>query len=185
MAAHQILNKPKTVRGYMLRKVKKDKTVGQASTELMDKELTAPSNHSAHEQMLEQLSDYEKNLLECVDNYRQRYQGDFYVIVLTKKERLFKNVFRHYFFTRLSCPTPEWDQVVYQYTYKTGDIEFLWVVPDKATCEFMTNNSLEIPPDEKQLLKYVLDFNDGTLLKIAKTLNGESEADPGIISIIC
>ena len=45
-------------------------------------------------------------------------QGDFYIVVLFKKERILKNVVRQYFFYRQSFPTPEYDQSVYKFHYK-------------------------------------------------------------------
>lgn len=84
------------------------------------------------------------------------------------------NVIRNYFTGRLSCPSPEYDQVVYKYHAKEHNLEFLWVVPSKDTCQFLVENALVIERDQKDLLKFVLEFNDGTLLRKAKEFNGEN-----------
>jgi hypothetical protein len=42
----------------------------------------------------------------------------------------------------------------------------------------MTENAIAIPESERELLNFVLDFQDGTLLKLAKKLNGEEEDSP-------
>lgn len=147
-------------------------TVGKVSSDLIVRPLETTS---AIEQMREQLSDYDKNVLECVQRSKKDFPGDFYVVVLTKRERLMQNVFRNYFYARLSCPTPDWDQAVYQYSRSSDDLMFLWVIPSKVACEEMTMNKHLIPVEEWRLLEYVLAFNDGTLMRLAKDLNGEKE----------
>ena len=151
-------------------------TVGQISYDLLQKK---PYTLSPVEQMREQLTDYEREVINCaMDNRHKMPKEDFYIVVLTKKERLMPNVLRNYFFARVSCPTPDYDQAVYRYDTKDEDIEFLWVIPSKDTCELMKLNALMIHPSEKELLKYVLEFYDGTLMKTSKKLNGESKNSP-------
>ena len=103
---------------------------------------------------------------------------DFYVVVNTKKERLMDNVIRNYFYHRKSCPTPEWDQVVYKYKYSSGELEFMWVVPSMHTCKMFKENLLSIDKKEKELLQFVLDYEDGTLFRLAKKENGERDETP-------
>jgi hypothetical protein len=147
-------------------------TVGKVSSDLIVKPLETTS---PYEQMQEQLANYDREILDCIARSKIDFPGDFYIVVLTKRERLMQNVFRSIFFGRLSCPTPDWDQSVYKYNRKNDDITFLWVIPSKQTCEEMTMNKHLIPPDEYRLLEYVLSFNDGTLKKKAKEMNGEKE----------
>lgn len=154
----------------------RDKTVGAISAELQGKE--APTRDPI-ELEREMHKDYEKNLFECIDRGKQDYPGDFYVVVITKKERIMQNVIRNYFACRQSCPTPEWDQTVYKYHRSEERIEFLWVVPSKETCEVMMQNAHDIAEEERGLLQFVLDYQDGTLYQKAKRLNGEIE-QPGV-----
>lgn len=155
-------------------------TVGKLSSDLIVK--SQDNNHSAHEQMQEQLGEYEKNFYECLERSKLDFSGSFYIVVITKKERLMQNVIRNYFFGRGTCPTPDWDQTVYVYNRKEDAIHFLWVIPSKDTCEYMTAFPMDIPAEERQLLRFVHDFNDGTLLRYAKTLNGEELLSPLLIN---
>ena len=123
-------------------------------------------------------TDYEANLMSCIESGKQMYGKNFYAVVITKRERLMPNVFRNYFFTRTSCPTPDWDQTVYRYDYSCEQIQFLWVIPSKDTCEHMKLNALQVAPEERGLLRFVMDFSDGTLFKLAKQLNQEMEHSP-------
>lgn len=146
------------------------KTVGQAAVELQQK---TPDTLSPIENMQEQLTDWDKNLLECLETTKKEYQGDFYIQVLTKKEPLLKNVLRNYFVGRQSCPTPGFDQTVYRYDRKDDAIDFLWVIPSKDTCHMFYANRKNIVPEELSLLNFVLKFMDGTLDKQCAKLNGE------------
>lgn len=150
-------------------------TVGKLSSELIPK--AVDNTHTAEDQMREQLADYEKNVWLAVDEGKKKHADDFYVVVLTKKERLMENVLRNYFFTRNSCPTPEWDQTLYKYYRKYDALNYLWTIPDKHTCE-MFKTAKEISSEEMQLAKFVHDFHDGILMKVAKKLNNEQEKSP-------
>ena len=143
-------------------------TVGKISSKLIDKPL---ETNDPIEQMREQLEDYESNIFQCIARYVKVFPLGFYIVVLTKRERLMPNVFRHYFFGRQSCPTPDYDQTVYKYSPEK--IEFLWVIPSKAACIHLKENALTIDKTEQFLLKFVLEFADCTLYNRAKQLNGE------------
>ena len=44
-----------------------------------------------------------------------------------------------------------------------------------ASCEIFKENKDKIVPEERGLLKFVLEYYDGTLFNMAKKLNGESQ----------
>ncbi len=146
------------------------KTVGALSAELIRKET---EGLYAIEVQQEMTKDFEQNVILAVESGRKKHEGDFYVVVITKRERLLNNVIRNYFFTRESCPTPNWEQVVYKYCKKDNSTTFLWVVPNAEACDYLTRNAAYVIPAERELLKFVLMLNDGSLDALAKKLNGE------------
>lgn len=145
-------------------------TIGKISTDLL---LKTPDSRDPIELQREMQKDYEKNIFECIDTHKKSFPGDFYIEVVTKKERLMSNVLRNYFFGTLACPTPTYDQTLYKYHRSEEWLEFLWVLPAKDICEMLTFNALEVPESERELLNFVLSLNDGSLLQKARTLNGE------------
>ena len=151
--------------------VSKRETVGKISTDLLwgAQEL----DHSPEEQMREMLDLWESNLLECIERGKKEFPHDFYIVVDTKKEPKMQNVLRNVFIPRSTCPTPTYDNSVYKYHRSDENLEFLWVLPSKATCSMMKDRALEIPEDQKDLLQFVLDDADGTLLRRCKKLNKE------------
>jgi hypothetical protein len=151
-------------------------TVGKVARDLLLN--NNKNDHTVEEQMKEQLSDYEINLFETITAGKSVYTGPFYLVVITKKERLMENVLRHYFFHRATCPTPDYDQAVYRYTPSDESIEFLWVIPAKDVCYHLRDNALVVDQKERELLKYVLEFFDDTLMIKAKRLNGENLLTP-------
>lgn len=151
---------------------KKRKTVGQVSMELARK---TPDTRDPIELEREIHKGYEQQISDCVEDCKKMFIGNFYVVVETKKERLLPNVIRNFIFGRTTCPTPSYDQTVYKYYRGPDRIDFLWVVPSKDTCQLLRDNALIVVEAERQLLNYVLDFYDNTLLRLAKRLNGEEE----------
>lgn len=150
----------------------KKKTVGQWSKELLEK---SDDKHTIEDQMREQLSDYDKELYLCFDNNKNKYKGIFYLVVLTRADKLLKNVLRHQYFTRISCPTPQYDQTVYQCHKDWTEPKFIWTLPNKEYAAYMLKYKEYIHPEEYRLLQYVSDHADGTLLKVVKRLNNEKD----------
>lgn len=116
---------------------------------------------------------YENQVRIAIMRGCQRYEGDFFVVVLFKKERLLQNVVRQYFIDRKSCPLPQYDQVVYRFDRNKGDISFIWVIPDKSSCSALLLNRHLVPLEEMHLLKYIDDFNSGDLDLLSTRINNE------------
>jgi len=148
----------------------KDKTIGQITKEIMEQ---AHQPVSPIDVEREAHKDYEKHVYEAVDRGKKDFDGDFFVVVLTKKERLLELVLRNYFFVRKSCPTPEYDQTVYHFHRKEDVLEFLWVLPSRDTCQLFLENIDKIVPEERWLLGLIIKDRDGDLLALSKKLNNE------------
>lgn len=149
-----------------------NKTAGQLSLEA---QASDKGQISVIEQQQAMQHDYMKNLFEAVDRGYLEFPGDFYIHVETKREPLLTNVLRNYFITKRDCPTPNYDQSVFRYNRKKGEIEYYWTIPDKEACHHIKANRLLIVNEEQELLKFVLAFDSGELLRICKKLNGEKE----------
>lgn len=163
----------------MVLEEKKHITVGQAAYDLLKKDEKPVKVQELQTSMQE---DYMKNLMACVDRYYPKYPGDFYVVVITKKERLMENVLRNYFYGRQSCPTPDYDQSVFRYNRNKGAIEYLWTIPSKDACLLYLQNPKAVPSEEHSLLEFVIKFENGTLYKLAKKFNGEAPDSPLLVN---
>lgn len=151
--------------------MEKRDTVGKISWDLLAN--SSLLDHSADEQMREQLDTYETNIHEAIERGKKDFPLDFYLVVETKKEPKMKNVIRNYFIVRSTCPTPQYDNVVYHYHRLTEQLEFLWVLPSRETYNMIKNNILDMPSECRELVQFVLEDADGTLLRKCKKLNGE------------
>ena len=120
-------------------------------------------------------SKYLENLEECIKRGVKLRTADFFIIVLRKCEPLLPHIVRSIFIHRKTCPTPNYDQVVYHYNIKEGILDLLWVVPTRNACFTLKNNALDKYEENKELLQYVLDFDDGTLMERMRILNGEKQ----------
>jgi len=149
------------------------KTLGQHSIELQKYGLDMQDPVELQRKMME---DWESKFWECVDNAKNTFPDkNFYIVSLTRRNRLMTNVFRNDFVGRFSCPTPNYDQTVWQYIAKYDEARELWSIPDPDTCKLYYQNAIHVHADEKQLLSYILDFLDGSLLKKCKELNNETD----------
>jgi len=119
--------------------------------------------------------DYMTTLMEIAQKDKHKYEGSYYVVVLTKRERLVQRVIRNLFFTKQACPTPSYEQAVYMFNPETDTLEFLWIVPSRNICNIMYQQRHFVELQSDPLLPYVVDFIEGKLLLTAKRLNKEEE----------
>jgi hypothetical protein len=150
--------------------ISKRRTVGQEALEIFQKGTYEASPVALQEEMLRE---YYQNLIDCALNNRKNYKGRFFIVVLTKNERLLRNVFRNYFFARRTCPTPDYDQSVFRYDSIDESIDYLWTIPSQDACFHLLSNASEVHKSERELLEFVSKFKRGELFRLAKKLNGE------------
>jgi len=117
--------------------------------------------------------DYMSLLIQTSLSGKDKYVGNYYVVVLTKRERLISTALRNFFFTRQTCPTPSYEQAVYVFNPKEEWLDFLWMIPSKYLCDKMYNQRHFIELRADPLLPFVVDFIEGNLLAKAMELNNE------------
>ena len=153
-----------------------NKTVGEANAEAA----AAPPIDASYidiQREVHKNDSYEKEVLEALNRGLKdpAIKGDFYIVVLFRRDRLLAHVIRQMFFYRQSCPTPQYDQTVYCYHRKEDYIEFLWVVPSNVACLNLPLYEHTIDPDQLELVQMVKDFRTGKLDRIAQIRNKEVE----------
>ena len=153
-------------------------TVGKIATDLAQKQ---QEKISVMEQQEAMQKDYMKHLCDTIDDGYNKYDGDFFVTVLTKREKLLPNVFRNYFMHRKSCPTPNYDQSLFRYNKELGQVEYIWTIPDRDVCKHLLENESQLPKDEQQLLSFVKMFKAGALGELCKKYNNEKPDSPELI----
>ena len=119
-------------------------------------------------------ADFMPKLVELVDKSKPNAIGDFYVEVCFRNNYLMPDLEEAYMKARHTCPTPFPDRAVFRYIKNEDRITFLWHVPSLQEMQYYLDNVLYLRPDEKEAAQNVFDYKDGTLLKLAKTLNGET-----------
>lgn len=121
--------------------------------------------------------DYMSTLVSTALKDKDKYEGCYYVVVITKVERLITTCIRNLFFTRQSCPTPNCDQTVYKFDPSVEHIELLWVVPSKKLCKRMYKQRFNLSMQRDPLLPFVKFYVEGGLLAKAMELNNEKQGD--------
>lgn len=151
------------------------KTIGQQTTEYFDK----PLGYSKFDPIAETepvMKDLFEKVKAEVEVGLKKFNGDFYIVISqTVEEALNYRVARNKVCSFLTCPKPYYDQSVFKYLRFSGMLEFLWTIPDRKTARLLRDNALQVPPEERDLLNFVLEFFEGTLDMRRKLLNGEFE----------
>ena len=117
-------------------------TVGQIYLDTLKKD---ERPLEAEELRQEMHKNYADHIAAAIAGGLKSFDGDFFIQVETKKERLMPNTIRNYFVTRQTCPTPWYDQTVYKYHRQHGTIEFIWVIPAKDICLDYREYALQVP----------------------------------------
>lgn len=148
-------------------------TLGSEVVKILDKE---HESRSVVELEREMQRNYMKELIDCVKKNESKFEDDFFIVVLTKNERIFKDrVIRNIFFPRYSCPTPNYDQSVFRFIKKTADLEYIWTIPSQDACYYLLDNKDKVVKNERELLQFVVDYADGTLMRRCLELNKEGD----------
>lgn len=158
------------------------KTVGKIASDLAQK---TPATRDPIELQREMQRDYMQHLFDAATRGKKDFpKQDFFIVVETKRERLLENVIRNFFYNRLSCPTPNYDQTVFLFKHESEDIIYIWTIPDRESAHMLLENKEQVPQEHAQLLQFVIDFDNGKLFQLAKKLNNEPEDIPGAIITI-
>lgn len=125
-------------------------------------------------------------LQNCIDKAKKLYSAnphrDFYIISHVKVEWFNPKLWKQQFAASLECPRPYLNFTVFKYHRKIDMVEELWCLPDRNTLNFYYNNRHLASPDEYKIVKYCIEYKDGTLYKKMQELNGESPDKPMLIA---
>ena len=149
----------------------KKRTVGQ---QYLDNINNSPGTDNAVDLSGKLLSDLPDNLMAAVKDGIASYgKTNFYIVAYCRFNAFMDQLLDTKIVVRKSCPTPVCEMSVYRYDGFTKKIEFLWALPDLKSCYAFVANKDKVTVAEYGTLQSILDYFDGTLLKLAKTLNGE------------
>lgn len=60
-------------------------------------------------------------------------------------------------------PAADYDETVFSMNNNTGELKYLWSIPDEESCEYILANSSSLPEEQKQLYEFVKLFSEGKL----------------------
>lgn len=88
-----------------------------------------------------------------------------------------ENLPEDFYFVRLSCPSPGYNQNVFKYHHLSGSLEYLWTIPRKHVYYHIFHNRLHYLQDKKwqRQASFVLSMESGQLLEWVKKENGEKK----------
>lgn len=175
--------------------------VGKLAYDLMVEDFRTEDSKKPNvwEQSLEMQREYTNYLIDCAKHANGQIKCvdfdackhkkcdpitvDFFIEVLTMKEKSLQNVIRTRFVPRRSCPTPNYGQTVYRYNSILERLEEIWAIPDKDHCLYFIENTKEIKPDFYKLVDYVFRFANGELFELCKKYNNEKDESPELDTV--
>jgi hypothetical protein len=113
------------------------------------------------------------DLCALVEQEKKKTDNDFFVEVPIRMNALMPDVLETYMKCRHTCPTPFYDQSVFHYDKKKDALFYLWTIPSWEDCKDYMLDAKNLTKEEQEAYNFVLAFKDGTLLRLAKRLNGE------------
>lgn len=122
-------------------------------------------------------SDYMGELQRTVLENRDKdyFVGeDFFLEVITRKDKLLPDTLRNQFVAKKKCPSPAPASAAFQYIHSSEEIVFLWQLPRMEKCQELYENREKVVKEEQELLGYVIEFFNGDLMELAQTLSGET-----------
>ena len=84
---------------------------------------------------------------------------------------------------RLSCPTPIYNQIVHKYHYLSGELEYLWTIPDQGLYWLVYKDATRLLADKetRNMAQFVCLMESGELEKWVIKENGNKP--DGLITI--
>lgn len=127
--------------------------------------------------------DWDSYLEDCIlEGKKVLPNKDFFINIVILPDKMAEGFLdrlsmKHTRQVRSSCPTPDYNQVVYHYKHQDNKLSFLWTVPTRDMVGGLLRHRDRVLPQYFDLLIHVLNFADGSLLKLAKHLNGEYDKE--------
>ncbi len=155
-------------------KAQRSKTVGQYSHEFQqkpDEKINAIDLQRAIFKGDKPENSLENRVKKAVEDGIAKFEGNFFLVLLLRKERLMPNVIRPMLICQQTCPTPTYDQTVWSYNRSEEKLEQVWVVPDKQTVPFLILMKKYLPSDQEKLVEFAEIFVSGELDRFCQRLN--------------
>lgn len=103
--------------------------------------------------------EYLEEIQKCVEREPAKsWTEPFFVVVLATKPGYLINVVRRRFFARQTLPSATPDQTVWKYYPKSGNLEFLWTLPDLDTINQISFNRHRLSREDQWLGEFVTDY---------------------------
>lgn len=113
----------------------------------------------------EMLKGFQTGLEKCISNIK--WKDPFYVVAMTKKNQMMKNMINTKFFARHTEPQKDFDTCCYRYIPALEKLEFLWAIPTKAGVDHYATLQGNISREEQQMKEMCQKFlKERNLVKV-------------------
>ena len=140
------------------------KTVGQQIAEHNAKNIQFEDDVRAYSEVMGQA--VWQNICQFADETSKRTEfknKDFYVVLQINHDRALKEPKFIIKLPRFSCPTPCYKDTVYKYHHVSGDLEYLWHLPDETKCKYIMKHYMKywLNKETRTLAEFVMRAQTG------------------------
>jgi hypothetical protein len=140
---------------------------GKVAYDLLHKAFETEEMQNVEETLDAMTPAYFAELEDCAKKNSHKYQGNFYIVCLRKKENFFVNVLRQWFIARQTKPLaavmlrdyPNHDHDIWEIG-RSGELKLLWTLPPGQEQQTILKNKHLYHSD---LVKWIEDYHNGFL----------------------
>ncbi len=139
------------------------------------------TKNKSKEAACENINEFEKSVMQCIyegkDVFRQvmeehinnneGYKARLFLVILFDNTEDVISIDCYSY-----CPEPDFNQIVYQYSYQHDFIGIRWIVPSQIRCMTILDDHFLITDGEQKIFNYIHRFLDGSLRMVMMSCNG-------------
>lgn len=112
-----------------------------------------------------------EDLEKAIELGQKNIKGDFFVEIRCKEFKSLEKLYLYKPFVRRTCPYPDFDQTVYHYDSKRGEVIFRWTIPGKKQSRTFLKIFPDIKAEDYDLFEMLVAYKQGYLHEMADDLN--------------
>lgn len=155
-------------------------TVGAKIQDHLDKGITQDDDLRSYSQVIMGKMMQELHMFKDEVVKSGKYEGkDFYLVISLGQNPMTKQLQYRFLPERSTPPTPCFRDHVWQYNHLSGELKFLWRIPDKDrynhVLKYWANYRNSHKKDHQELAKFVKEIESGRLLKLINNMCGNKK----------
>ncbi len=118
---------------------KKHVNLGQQIIDIQEK-YAGQKTQNIRETTDEMGKEYMAQLISCAKTNLEKHNKDFYIVEVLRNDAILESVVKLHLQARWTRPKPEWGMALYRVDAASGNLIYLWGLPQKHEASLMMHN---------------------------------------------